>query len=200
MHYISDKERKILFDALLPDVSTVFRPTALVRLLFARVAENFSFSSEKTVRGYKFYHVATPEKIINDLKHANEWVERTYNHERKSFDTRVKQDLAVALEWERFRLLLAPPERTTISQAFRIGKNIGHTTLMIVREILESGLGIRRGITVNFVSATKAYYPLYVTKDLQVFEVALKKDISRSYTNVIQRDKGLRSYFEKLFI
>ncbi|MHA1469331.1 MAG: hypothetical protein ACTSSP_02075 [Candidatus Asgardarchaeia archaeon] len=61
-----------------------------------------------------------------------------------------------------------------------------------MKDILEVGLGILPNSSIDVIEYEYAYYPLFITKDLTVYEVAYKKDPSNSYSTIIRSDEDIK--------
>ena len=195
LHFISDKERRVIFDAAIPDLQNTLTPSSFIRLLFARNADLFRFSFKEEFPGHRLYHIATDIGIINDIKEARELLVKLFDEEKKRFNEKMKEEAALMMEWEKFRWLLVPPEHPPLSRAFSAGRDIKHVTMMIIKDIMEVGLGLKQDTDLKLIFSERVYYPVYVTEDLIVYEPALKKETSMSYTRVLQADSALRALF-----
>ncbi len=198
LNFTSDKERSILFDAIIPDIQSDQEAVPFLRLLFARDAKSFKFSLKEEIPGYKLPHKATESVIISDIVNAKKRLEKMFATEKEKFNEKFREEFTFVLEWEKFRWLLIPPENFSFSRVFSAGKKIGNITPMIIKDILEIGLGLYPKSEIKYISSKKIYYPLYITDNLIVYEPALKKDPTLSYTSILKTNENLRNLFLKI--
>lgn len=198
LNFTSDKERSVLFDAMIPDIQSDQSAIPFLRLLFARDAKSFKFSSTEEFPGHKFSHKATESTVINDIINAKEALEKVFAVEKKKFDEKFKENFSFVLDWEKFRWFLTIPEKFSFSRFFSAGKKIEHITMMIIKDIIEIGLGLKPEIEMKNISSEEVYYPLYITNDIIAYEPALKKEPAQSYTSILQTDENLRNLFSKI--
>ena len=163
-----------------------------VRLLLARDAARFKNSHDCPIEAYKLTHKTDVNKLVRDLYAARERVTAILESEKKKFEVSLQEDFNVLVEWEKFRFLLIPPQRNTFGRVFSAGKEIKNIEIFIVKDILEVGLGILPNSSIDVIEYEYAYYPLFITKDLTVYEVAYKKDPSNSYSTIIRSDEDIK--------
>ncbi|MGQ4833692.1 MAG: hypothetical protein ACP6IS_07340 [Candidatus Asgardarchaeia archaeon] len=198
IEYEGKNRKRVLFDAFTPDYQEKKEIKPFLRVLFARSAELFQIETfpQIAAEGIELDTISSKDEIIDDLQLMVKIVKAKLPEERRKFEDEMSEELQKMVEWSRFRWYLTLPERRNIRALMSAGKRIENIEMFIIKDILETGLGIyesgKIGIVINI---QKVFYPLYVTDELIAYEVALKKDISRGYTQVIQSDEKLKSLF-----
>lgn len=198
LKYRASKEKTVIFDAFLPDLQKQESMIPFARLLLARDAARFKSSHDCPIEAYKLTHKTDVNKLVRDLYAARERVTAILESEKKKFEVSLQEDFNVLVEWEKFRFLLIPPQRSTFGRVFSAGKEIKNIEIFIVKDILEVGLGILPNSSIDVIEYEYAYYPLFITKDLTVYEVAYKKDPSNSYSTMIQSDEDIKKIYQKV--
>lgn len=176
VHYRSGRiERKILFDLWLPDL--LERPE--LRVALCRDASRFRLSDHAPIDGLEPEAAGDLESVLEDIRQL---AMRVFSPEQRAREQQqIREGLSVFAHdaRERFIRFMMPTRSLTLPES------------VLIREILETGLGIRPDARLEVVNHLPVRYPLVVTWNLEVYEPAFSKKVSKSYTQVFRQREVL---------
>ncbi len=195
-------KREIITDALIPKIINDPISTALLSRsakLFKITKESFNKWEQPTI---KVDHSMSLNSVIENLEKLSLLLENLLAKKNKKLEE-LKDTLELNIAWNRYRTLFIHSEklakRTQSVFPYLKGekpKGEEYLELVYLESIVRKGLAISKDSNIAVLKSQKLFYPLYVTNEVEVFEVAWKKDKSIAYTNYF-REKEVEKIIKK---
>ena len=196
-------KREIITDALIPKIINDPISTALLSRsakLFKITKEPFNKWDLSTCR---IDHHMDPNSIVENLEKLPLLLEDLSNKKEEKF-TELKDTLELNVAWNRYRTLFIHSEKLAKRKQSVLPylkgekpKGEEYLELVYLESIVREGLAIPNDPNIMVSKSQKLFYPLYLTSEYEVFEVAWKKDKSIAYTNYF-REKEVEKIVKRL--
>lgn len=186
----------VLVDSLTPYISN----DPLVAVLTARKTKLLNLVSEEPLKSIKLNHRLSGQEIVKKFKEAYAKADELTKKSLNDFYEQSQLDI----DWSRYRALLIPSKRLISRKEpifrYLTGRNetSPYAVGLFLKGIIEKGLKLTDKLDAVIELSEKAYYPLIITSNLDVYEPAWKLSESIIYNWLINEYEEVRDFFNKL--
>ena len=191
------KKNDIIVDSLIPKMCN----DPIVTVLLSRKTKLVKLSKGTSLSGGMFLKPAMDGyDVMNFFRKAYSKVEEMLEKTSQDFDEQVQLDI----DWQRYRAIFILTRRLMERHRplFRyfVGKTEAHpyAVALFLKSLIENGLYIKKDINVEILSCEGVYYPLVITNDLKVFEIAWRLKDSLTYSWVLDKFPKVREFYENI--
>ncbi len=191
------KRNDILVDALLPAICN----DPITAILLARKTSLMRLSEEQILgKGIFLKPALDGPSIIEIIKQAFDKVEELLEASQSSF----REELQLNIDWQRYRAIFIPTRRLIERKApiFRyfLGRTEAHpyAIALFLKNLIRNGLNITDRNDIRLISSERAYYPLVITDNLKIFEIAWRLQESLTYDWVINHFPQAKELYENI--
>ena len=193
------KKNDVLIDSLIPSICN----EPLSAVLLARKTNIIKLIDKKPVdMGIELEPATNAENLLELVKEAYRKAEMLEEESRKAF--REKRE--VEIDWQRYRALFIPTRRLIGRKEpiFRyfMGKREAHpyTVALFIKGLIKEGFNMTSNSEADILETKKIYYPLVITPNSEIYEIAWKLSESVTYKWALENFDSVKNFYNGLLL
>jgi len=165
---------EVIMDSFIPGI--IDNP--VIPLLLARRPSLFSYKDKPSITGLHLKHLVDAKLLIDRIVEVSNNLD---DLKKKAIDT-MKYEMNLNIDWGRYRSIFIYTERLMRRKQSvfpylrgQTPESSRYTELIFLENIVRRGLGIKKDAKISVIHEKKLYYPLAITRDFTVYEIAWKR-------------------------